>query len=167
MACSKSSPSDAPAAPSASAVVASSASQAAPSASAPAAAAGAASSWSGAYTAKVGVVEPPKNAKEKTWNQDPGSAAIGKGTIDLSISAPRGDVTGEAKGPLGDMIVAGTFDGHELRANLTPKEPNAANAMTGFLLMTGESAGPLKGSIRASGRDGRIVREAAVEVAKK
>src|SRR4051794_11401473 len=84
VACSKSSPSDMPPAPSASAV-ASSAFPPALSASAPAAAAGAASSWSGAYTAKVGVVEPPQNAKEKTWTQDPGSAAIGKGTIDLSI----------------------------------------------------------------------------------
>ncbi len=112
-------------------------------------------------------MDPPKNAKEKTWENDPGSAALGKGTIELSISAPRGEVTGEAKGPLGAMIAAGTFDGHELRANLAPKDPKSADAMTGFLLMNGESAGPLQGTMRVSGRDGRIVREAAVEIAKK
>jgi hypothetical protein len=161
--CSKSPSSDAPSSPSASAVAASSAP---PAASAPVVGA-ASAAWSGAYTAKVGAVDPPQNAKEKTWAADPGGAAVGKGTLDLSVSAPRGDVTGEAKGPLGDMIVAGTFDGHELRTNLEPKDPKADGAMTGFMVLTGENAGPLKGNMRVSGRDGRIVREASVEIAKK
>jgi hypothetical protein len=124
-------------------------------------------SWSGNYTAKVGPVDPPANAKEKTWTNDPGSAAVGKGTVELAISAPRGDVSGQAKGPLGDMIVSGTYDGHELRANLAPKDPKADDAMTGFLMMNGEGAGPLRGSMRVSGRDARVVREASVEVTKK
>jgi hypothetical protein len=123
--------------------------------------------WSGAYTAKVGAVDPPANAKEKTWVGDPGSAAVGKGTIELSIMAPRGDVSGVAKGPLGEMIVSGTYDGNELRANLAPNDPKAEDAMTGFLLLTGESTGPLKGTMRVSGRDARVVREASVEVSKK
>jgi hypothetical protein len=126
----------------------------------------ASAAWAGAYSAKVGPVDSPANAKEKTWVGDPGSAAVGKGTIDLSISAPRGDVSGEAKGPLGDMVVSGTYDGHELRANLAPKDPRAEDAMTGFLLMTGESSGPLRGTLRVSSRDARVVREASVEVSK-
>lgn len=117
--------------------------------------------------AKVGTVDPPANAKEKTWAADPGGAAVGKGTMELSISVPRGDVTGEAKGALGEMIVVGAFDGHELRANLAPKDPKTDDAMTGFLLLTGENAGPLKGSMRVSGKDARIVREASVEISKK
>jgi hypothetical protein len=169
VACSKSPASGAPS-PSASAVAASSSSPTPSGSSAPASAASAASgAWSGAYTAKVGAVDPPKNAKEKTWTEDPGSVAVGKGTVELAISGPRGDVTGEAKGPLGEMIVAGTFDGKELRANLTPKNPKGDGAMTGFMELTGD--GPetslLKGNIRASGRDARIVREATVEISKK
>jgi hypothetical protein len=139
----------------------------APAASASAPAASPASAWAGSYTAKVGAVEPPKNAKEKTWTEDPGTAAIGKGTIELAVSAPHGDVSGEAKGPLGDMVISGTYDGHELRANLMPKDPRAEAAMTGFMSLTGGAAGPLQGSLRVSGRDGRIVREAPVELTKK
>jgi len=121
--------------------------------------------WAGSYTAKVGAVDPPQNAKEKTWTQDPGSAAIGKGTVDLSIRE-RGDAQGEAKGPLGDMTISGTYDGKELRANLVPKDPKADAAMTGFMLLASEGDA-LKGSIRVSNRDARIVREATVELAKK
>jgi hypothetical protein len=166
-ACDKGAPSGAPS-PSAGASAAPVASSPAPAASASAAETPAASAaWTGTYTSKVGPVDPPANAKEKTWVGDPGSAAVGKGTIDLSITAPRGDVNGVAKGPLGEMVVSGTYDGHELRANLAPKDPKAEEAMTGFLLMNGESAGPLRGTMRVSGRDARVVREAAVEVSKK
>jgi len=122
-------------------------------------------SWAGSYTAKVGAVDPPKNANEKTWTQDPGSAATGKGTVDLSIRE-RGDAQGETKGPLGDMTISGTYDGKELRANLVPKDPKADTAMTGFMLLASEGDA-LKGSIRVSNRDARIVREATVELAKK
>jgi hypothetical protein len=120
--------------------------------------------WSGSYTAKVGAVEPPKNANEKVWTQDPGSAAIGKGSIDLSVRER--EARGETKGPLGDMTISGLYDGKELRANLLPKEPRSDGAMTGFLLLTTEGEA-MKGILRVSGRDARIVREAAVELAKK
>jgi hypothetical protein len=121
--------------------------------------------WSGSYTAKVGAVEPPKNANEKAWTLDPGSAAIGKGSIDLSVRE-RGEARGETKGPLGEMTISGLYDGKELRANLLPKEPRSDGAMTGFLLLTTEGEA-MKGILRVSSRDARIVREAAVELAKK
>ncbi len=163
-ACSKTSSESAPpvlsAAPSASARAA----RAAPSASAGEAAMEQ-TVWAGSYTAKVGAVEPPKNANEKTWTQDPGSAAIGKGTVDLSIHG-HGEAQGEAKGALGDLAISGVYDGKELRANLVPKDPKADGAMTGFMLLATEGDA-LKGSIRVSSRDARIVREAAVDLAKK
>jgi hypothetical protein len=67
------------------------------------------------------------------------------------------------------MLVAGVFDGKELRANLTPKDPKADTAMTGFMVLTGEGApaATLKGTLRVSSRDARVVREATVELAKK
>jgi hypothetical protein len=132
---------------------------------APSAAAAERTSWSGSYTAKVGAVDPPKNANEKVWTLDPGSAAVGKGTIDVSVRE-RGEALGETKGPLGDMTISGVYDGKELRANLQPKDPKADGAMTGFMVLSTEGDA-LKGTLRVSSRDGRIVREAAVELAKK
>ena len=126
--------------------------------------------WSGSYQAKVGPVAPPENAKEKTWTDDPGTAAVGPGVIKLSIAPSRGDTQGELSGPLGDLRVSGIFDGTELRANLMPKDPKADPAMTGFMLLTGSGGPPpanLKGTLRVSNRDARIVREASVELAKK
>jgi hypothetical protein len=120
--------------------------------------------WSGSYAAKIGAVEPPKNANEKTWTQDPGSAAIGKGSVDLSVGE-RGETRGETKGPLGEMTITGLYDGKELRANLYPKDPKAEGAMTGFMVLAAEGDA-MKGTLRVSNRDARIVREASVELAK-
>ena len=171
-ACSKtSSPDSAPAAASSVLAVAVSAkgqASAQPNAPAASAAAGPAtgpSSWSGSYTAKVGAVEPPKNAKEKTWTADPGSAAIGPGSMDVAIGE-RGEARGETKGSLGEMTISGVYDGKELRANLNPKEPKVDGAMTGFMVLAAEGSA-MKGTLRVSNRDARIVREATVELAKK
>jgi hypothetical protein len=170
--CSKSSPPDSapPAASGASSVsaVASAPSgqRGAPSGSAPTRGPSAErASFSGTYTAKVGAVEPPKNANEKTWVGDPGSVAVGKGAIDLVIGE-RGDAHGDAKGPLGEMTVTGTYDGKEMRASLIPKEPKSDSAMTGFMVLTAEGDA-LKGTLRASNRDAKLVREATVDLAKK
>ncbi len=130
----------------------------------------AATTWSGSYTAKVGAVNPPANAKEKTWTDDPGTIAVGKGTLELSISGPRGDAVGETKGPLGEMAITGIFDGQELRANLRPKNPKADGAMTGFMVLTPEgspSPSAFKGTLRVANRDAKVVREADVELTKK
>jgi hypothetical protein len=131
----------------------------------PAAAAGDRSAWSGTYTAKVGAVEPPTNAKEKTWTNDPGSAAVGKGAMDLTVG-DRGETRGETKGPLGDMTIIGTYDGKELRANLAHKEPKSDGAMTGYMMLASEG-NAMKGTLRVANRDAKIVREATVELAKK
>jgi hypothetical protein len=166
--CSKEGSDKAPPAASSGALPLASAS-AAPASSVGKAPANEAASWAGSYTAKVGAVIPPENAKEKTWADDPGSAAVGKGTALLNISGARGDTRGELTGPLGDLLVSGVYDGKELRANLTPKDPKADTAMTGFMVLAGEGTPPaaLKGTLRVSGRDARIVREASVELAKK
>jgi hypothetical protein len=165
-ACSKESKQEAPAVASGAPAASGSAARVAPSASA-AAAANAAdrAAWSGSYVAKVGAVEPPANAKEKTWVGDPGSAAVGKGAIDLTVG-DRGETRGETKGPLGDMTISGVYDGKELRANLSPKEPKGDGAMTGFMTLAAEG-NAMKGTMRVSNRDAKIVREATVELAKK
>jgi hypothetical protein len=167
-ACSKgashdSSPPSASAAPAVSAVAPREAP--APSAAANTAKAVAHAAWSGSYVAKVGAVEPPKNANEKTWTGDPASTAVGKGAIDLTVD-DRGETHGDAKGPLGEMTVSGVYDGKELRANVTPKDPKSDAAMTGFMVLSSEGDA-LKGTMRVSNHDAKLVREATVELAKK
>ena len=170
--CDKSS-GDAPATPSAvpaasapeaaSAAPKASASSSASPASSAAAAPGAASSWKGTYKAKVGAVNPPKDAKIQLWAKDPGTELIGDGTIHLTVTGTT--VKGEAKGALGDQLLAGTIDEKELSTRVDPKEPNSAAAMTGVL--TGKIEGStITAVIRVSGRNGDIVREAAVTLTK-
>jgi hypothetical protein len=169
--CSKdSSNKSSPAASTSAAPLASARASAAPATSVGKAATGEPAAWSGSYLAKVGPVAPPENAKEKTWTDDPGTAAVGRGAIALSIGGSRGDTQGELTGPLGDLKVSGVFDGTELRANLLPKDPKADTAMTGFMVLAASGGPPpanLKGTLRVSNRDARIVREASVELAKK
>lgn len=119
--------------------------------------------WTGSYVAKVGVVEPPKNANEKAWLDDPGATATGKGTVELVVGEPTGEARGHVKGPLGDLVLAGTFDGHELYANLTSAEPNADGALSGVMTLVAEGAA-MKGSARVSGHDGKTVRQADLEL---
>jgi hypothetical protein len=64
------------------------------------------------------------------------------------------------------MTITGLYDGKELRANLLPKDPRAEGAMTGFMVLSNEGDS-LKGMMRVSNGDARIVREATVELAKK
>ncbi|HKQ69833.1 MAG TPA: hypothetical protein VJT73_10870 [Polyangiaceae bacterium] len=123
--------------------------------------------WTGSFTAKVGAVDPPKAAKEKQWTDDPGSVLVGMGTIELSVTDPGGEARGETKGALGDMTITGVFDGQELRANLLPKDPKADGSMTGFMLLKAEGPGALRGRLRTSNANAKLVREASVDLAKK
>jgi hypothetical protein len=169
LSCSKDAP-DKPSPAASTSVASSAAASAAPASSAAKGTGAIDTAWSGSYVAKVGPVAPPENAKEKTWASDPGTAAVGQGAIALSISGTRGETQGDLTGPLGDLKVAGVFDGTELRANLLPKDPQADGAMTGFMLLAasgGPPPGSLKGTLRVSNRDARIVREASVDLAKK
>ena len=109
----------------------------------------------------------PKAAKEKTWAEDPGSAAVGTGTLELSIVEPRGETRGDAKGALGEMTISGAFDHDELRANLVPKAPKGPDAMTGFMELKTTAPGTMAGTMRVSSRDARIVREASVTLTKR
>ena len=120
--------------------------------------------WVGSYVAKVGAVDPPKAANEKTWASDPGTSSTGKGTIDLVVGQPPGEARGHLKGALGELELTGTFDGHELNAELRPEQPNSDSALTGIASMKVEG-GAMKGTARVSGRDGKIVRQADLELA--
>ena len=120
----------------------------------------------GSFTAKVGEVDTPKAAREKTWTEDHGSTSVGPGKLDLTIHQPEGRVSGSATGALGDLTVTGLLEGKDLRANLYPQNPNAEGAMTGWMALTleGSETAPkgLAGTLRVAGKDARLVRQADV-----
>jgi hypothetical protein len=118
-------------------------------------------SWAGSYVARVVTLEQSAGPKAAAAVDDASKLAIGPGTFSLNAKGNR--VTGEGKGSLGALFVSGVLDGRELRAGLTPADPSAPQAMTGWLLLTlddGFAAG--HGTLRVSNGDARLVREAAV-----
>jgi hypothetical protein len=140
-----------------------------PAASAPQSSASA--KFGGTYAAKTAAIDLAKGDKVVKWPPNPASGALGTGTVDLVVVGPRGDVRGEANGPLGNMVVSGVLDGRDLRANLNPRDPNADNAMTGVIALVADGVGmnatAMRGTLRVSGADARVVREAAVEISRK
>jgi len=122
--------------------------------------------FSGSYVAKAAAIDLGKGEKVVKWPPNPASGALGNGTITVVVDGPGGDVHGEAKGPLGDLLVNGDWDGRNLRANLTPKNPNGDDAMTGVMTLVADGAS-MRGTLRVSSRDARVVREATVDVSRK
>jgi hypothetical protein len=136
------------------------------SASAASSAAGVAATYTGAFKTKVAQVVTPKDAHIKVWGDDPGTAMLGDGTITLRVtgSGDRKSVAGEAKGVLGDQTIAGELEGKTLQARVNPKDPNAADAMTGVLQGTLEGTA-ITATLRVANRSANVVREADVKLA--
>ncbi len=126
-----------------------------------------AGTYEGAYKAKVGSVNEvkEKEGKPKAWSTDPGTEAVGDGTLSLVVTGRRA-VKGQAKGALGEQELNGELEGKALRARVDPSDPNAPAAMTGILTGTFEGSG-FKGVLRVAGRNGNVVREAAVTLTRK
>ncbi|MCU0683103.1 MAG: hypothetical protein MUF34_12790 [Polyangiaceae bacterium] len=140
---------------------------AASSGAAPIEGAPAAGTYAGTYKAKPGAMtEVPKEGKVKAWATDPGSEAVGDGTLSVTVVVGQRAVKGEAKGALGDQLINGELEGKTLRARVDPSDPNVVTAMTGIL--TGAFEGDaFKGVLRVAGRNGNVVREGAVTLSKK
>ncbi len=139
--------------------------QAAPSASAapappPAPKAWFEGSWQGAYQAELHRIELPVGGV-KEWKKDDGSAASGAGTLSLSATAD-GDVTGSAKGPLGEQRVSGRVEGDTLALSLIP---SADDGFRGTILAAKAPEG-IKGTLQASSGDSLTVRKASVTLSK-
>lgn len=165
--CNKGSSSSQPAAsgsaPAASAPASASASgsSAAPAGSASAVSAADAKGFAGEYTAKKATIEPPEKVPDVTWKKDTGDKQVGPGKLDLKVA--NGMVSGEGSGALGDQLIAGTFDGKELKFSLLPKDHQAPDAMSGTGLGEVSAAG-ITGTLRCAGKDGVVVREATFEL---
>jgi hypothetical protein len=118
----------------------------------------------GSYEAKLGEVRTPKDAPVFS-NTTVG--ALGKGELALVLPAEdEGAVTGKASGPLGAETFSGTIEDGRLTGTLSPVA-GEKNAMTGTLVATVTGKGDartVEGSIRASGPDGRVVRDATFKL---
>jgi hypothetical protein len=116
--------------------------------------------WAGDYTAKKATIETPEKMKDITWKKDPGDKQVGPGKLTLSVAD--GIVTGTASGALGDQVISGTLEGKELKFSLFPKTATAPDAMTGTGV--GEVGASITGTLRCSGPDGVLIRDASFEL---
>jgi hypothetical protein len=121
-----------------------------------------AGTWVGTYESKKGSVALPDKVKDKERDADPGTVAVGKGEVTLTI-APDGDVKGKWSGALGKVTLTGKLDGNVVRVSALPDDYAAADAMTGVLIGMAEGD-KIRAEIRVAGRDANIVREAAFEM---
>lgn len=118
--------------------------------------------FDGAYTAKKVSIELPEKVKDYTWKKDPGDKNLGAGK--LSIGVFDTVVRGQGSGALGDQILSGIYDGKVLRLSLSPKHPGEGVALAGTGYGEVNAAGAIAGTVRCSGPDGVVVREATFEL---
>lgn len=124
--------------------------------------------WKGTYTAAAATFENPVKSKggKDSAEADPGSSAVGAGTLELLVDGKL--VRGRADGPLGPLALSGVLDTDQLRVQAVAPDPNAPEAMTGWMLLRAESSSTapnvMIGVLRVAGRDARIVREASVRL---
>lgn len=121
----------------------------------------------GVYTAKQGEVRTPEDAPPFIHPES--KEGLGEGELEVVLPGKSGAVTGSAKGALGAQIFEGWLDEGKLTGTLRPAE-GATPAMWGLVDATVEGSGAsrvIKGTVRASGRDGKVVREAAFTLDKK
>lgn len=122
----------------------------------------------GAYDAKAGEVRLPKDAPP--FVEPEGGGATGAGTLALVLPQADGDVTGTGDGALGAQVFSGRLEGGRLTGTLAPKASDAAPAFWGTVDANVDGKGDartVQGTLRASGKDGKIVREAAFTLKKK
>lgn len=124
----------------------------------------------GDYDAKLGAVQVPTDAP-KFVDVDVG--AVGAGTLVLSLPSDDGEVLGKANGALGEQIFSGYLEKGTLTGSLTPDvdssgaaapDSGASSRMWGVVSATVEGNGAarvVRGTVRASNQNGRIVRDAA------
>ena len=117
--------------------------------------------YKGTYTAKQADVRTPEDAPK--FIHPDSKDALGAG--DLEITVENGLATGKGSGALGAQTFSGTLEDGHLRGFLYPAD-TGATAMWGLLDANVEGSS-IKGTVRASGRDGRVVREATFTLEKK
>jgi hypothetical protein len=116
--------------------------------------------WSGSYEAVLDRIELDAGGV-RAWKEDDGQRASGKGTLVCSVT-PEGIASGQAEGPLGELLVSGVADEQGLRLSLSPKGDDP-NGFRGTLLAT-RTGEQVTGTLSASSGDSLTVRKAKVEL---
>jgi hypothetical protein len=117
----------------------------------------------GSYTAKQAEVRTPEDAPKFIHPES--KEGLGAGELEINLPALQGEATGKASGALGAQVFSGFLSDGHLTGTLQPAD-GASPAMWGVLDATVEGSS-VKGTIRASGRDGRVVRDASFTLEKK
>jgi hypothetical protein len=120
-----------------------------------------AGTWSGTYDAVSNQPEPGPGALRE-WAKDDGQAAIGKGTLELTVD-DEGVARGKASGPLGAHAVSGSADSDTLRLVLAPETTADAKSFRGAVVVKREGE-LLRGTLRAGSGDGATLRRAGLEL---
>lgn len=114
----------------------------------------------GAYTAKQAEIRVPADAPPFLHPET--KEGLGEGELVITLPGKSGEASGKGKGALGAQVFEGWLEDGRLTGTLRPAD-GATPAMWGLVDATVEGAGDarvIKGSVRASGRDGKVVREA-------
>ncbi|MDI1427852.1 hypothetical protein [Polyangium sorediatum] len=135
------------------------------SAAAPAEPPGLVGTWEGRYDAKKGEVEMPPKVKDKVRTKDDGKAAVGPGTLSITIG-PDGELKGKTSGALGVAALSGKVEGDEVRATFFPDDAVSKEAMFG-IVQGKRKDDKIIGRIRVASGDASVVREAEIELKKK
>lgn len=117
--------------------------------------------FKGSYAAKQAEVRTPSDAP--SFIHPESKDGIGNGELELTVSGK--EVTGKGTGALGAQTFSGWLEDGRLTGTLHPSD-GGASAMWGVVDATVEGS-TIKGVVRGSGRDGRVVREASFTLEKK
>ncbi|MBI2394693.1 MAG: hypothetical protein HYV09_34310 [Deltaproteobacteria bacterium] len=121
----------------------------------------------GAYASKRGEVRVASDAP--AFVHPDSKDGLGEGELTITLPAGNGAATGAAKGALGAQSFRGWLEDGHLTGTLHPDE-GSKPAMWGVVDATVEGSGDarsIKGTVRASGADGQVVREATFTLDKK
>lgn len=114
----------------------------------------------GAYASKRGEVRVASDAP--AFVHPDSKDGLGEGELTITLPATNGAATGTAKGALGAQSFSGWLEDGHLTGTLHPGE-GSKPAMWGVVDANVEGSGDarvVKGTVRASGADGQVVREA-------
>jgi len=124
-----------------------------------------AGSYRGDYEARRGTVTLEPGVVEPSWKLDRGQTFSGKGTVELEIDAA-GRARGRLVGPLGELTARGEVEGIAIAIELVPAVDDAPPAFRGTLQASIEGD-RLRGELRVVSGDGRVVRAATIEAARR
>ncbi len=120
--------------------------------------------WQGTYDAEQYAIETPeKNTGAREWESDDGGEHSGEGSIEISVTTD-GQISGTAKGPLGDQKVSGQVDEKQFRIRFSPVEPGE-RAFGGAVVLE-QQGEAMKGRLSSSSGDSKTVRDAAIVLTK-